>query len=83
MISAFVMIKIERGEDINWISMVKEVLQKAPGVKEVHAVFGSCDFIVKVEAENFQQLSNIIIEKIRGAPGVTSTETFITLPFDE
>ena len=42
-------------------------------------VSGNYDLIVQVEAENMEQLSDLLLSKIRAVDGVTKTNTCIVL----
>jgi DNA-binding Lrp family transcriptional regulator len=46
----------------------------------VYGTFGQYDIMAKVEGDNPEEIGNIVIEKIRSIPGVTITETIITIP---
>ncbi|MEW5937168.1 MAG: Lrp/AsnC ligand binding domain-containing protein [Candidatus Thermoplasmatota archaeon] len=52
-------------------------LLKLDGVVEVWPVLGPIDFIVRVEAENHEQIAEIVLRNIRTILGVTSTKTFV------
>ena len=77
MVLAFVMIEISpQAELMNWDNIVKENLEKVENVKEVHTLFGRYDLIVKVEANNIEEIDKVV-DKSRSIQGVSSTETFI------
>jgi len=52
------------------ISKVKEIV-------ELHPLFGDYDLIAKVEADNHNLLSQIVMNKIRTIPGVIDTKTLM------
>lgn len=54
---------------------VYEKLTKIPEVFELSPLFGEYDFIAKVEAEDYENLGNIIVSKIRSIEGVVDTKT--------
>ena len=54
---------------------VYEVLSKLEEVKELHPLFGEYDLLAKVEVKSFEELSEIVINKIRTTNGVTGTKT--------
>jgi DNA-binding Lrp family transcriptional regulator len=56
-------------------------LMAVHGVKEVHILFGDYDLIAKVEAENFDKIGKLVINRIRKIPGVTDTKTLTGLEF--
>ena len=56
-------------------------LQKSPYIQEVHALFGEYDLIAKVEAKDFNGVSNIVLNHIRSHEGVHHTETLPGISF--
>ena len=50
-------------------------LSRVPEIVEVHPLFGEFDIIAKIEAENFEKLGTLVIEKIRSIKGVIDTTT--------
>ena len=60
-------------------STVETWLKDVPEVKEVYAVYGVYDFIVRVEAVGMSELKGIITNKIRRIQNVRSSLTLITV----
>jgi Lrp/AsnC family transcriptional regulator, regulator for asnA, asnC and gidA len=58
---------------------VADSLEKIPEVVECHYTTGQYAIFAKVYAHNNEHLKQILSEKIQKIPGVTSTETFISL----
>ena len=58
----------------NKLSKVKEII-------ELHPLFGEYDIIAKIEAEDFEKLASIIVEKIRSINGVIDTKTLTGTKF--
>lgn len=56
-------------------------LLKIPEIVELHPLFGEYDLIAKVEAEDFNTLGEIVIDKIRTIPGVIDTKTLTGIKF--
>jgi DNA-binding Lrp family transcriptional regulator len=54
-------------------------LKKISKIKEVQGVLGLYDVICKVEADNTQELENIIITKIRRIKHVQTTMTLLVV----
>ncbi len=50
-------------------------LSNIPEIVELHALFGEYDIIAKIEAEDFEKLGNIVVNKIRVIEGVIDTKT--------
>jgi DNA-binding Lrp family transcriptional regulator len=71
MFVSLVLIKTEIGKETN----VEENVQKIPGVREAHLLFGVYDISVKVECNSIEELTHIVIDKIRQMPGVKETKT--------
>jgi DNA-binding Lrp family transcriptional regulator len=71
MVNGFVLISAAPGKE-------KEVyteIQKIKEVVELHQLFGEYDFIVKLDAPDFNRLGEIVVDKIRKIPGVIDTKT--------
>ena len=71
MFVSLVLIKTETGKETN----VEENIQKIQGVREAHLLFGVYDISVKVECKSIDELTHIVIDKIRQIPGVKETKT--------
>jgi len=56
-------------------------LSKIPQIVELHPLFGEYDLIAKIEADDFEQLGTIIVNKIRSITGVLDTKTLTGLTF--
>ena len=68
---AYVLINTDMGSE----SIVGDELKKISEVKEVHGVYGVYDLIVKLEADNLDELKEVISTQIRGLEAVRSTLT--------
>ncbi len=55
-------------EVYNKLSKLKEVI-------ELHPLFGEYDLIAKIEAKDYESISEIIIHKIKTVEGITDTKT--------
>ena len=60
---------------------VQNKLSKVEEIIELHPLFGEYDFIVKIEAEDYEKLGKIIINKIRSIKGITDTKTLTGTKF--
>jgi Lrp/AsnC family transcriptional regulator, regulator for asnA, asnC and gidA len=58
---------------------VADSLRQIPEVVECHYTTGQYAIFAKVYAHNNEHLKQLLSEKIQKIPGVTSTETFISL----
>jgi DNA-binding Lrp family transcriptional regulator len=50
-------------------------LSKLHEVREVHPLFGEYDLIAKIEAEDYESIGEIIIQKIKTIHGIIDTTT--------
>ena len=50
-------------------------LSKEPEIVELQPLFGKYDLLAKIEAEYYDKLASIIINKIRSITGVIGTKT--------
>lgn len=78
MVLAFVCVKIGSAEQQSLHRAVLEGIKKVSGVLEAHLVFGRYDVVAKVEAKNTDDLSSLVVDRIRSIPGILWTETFVT-----
>jgi DNA-binding Lrp family transcriptional regulator len=60
---------------------VFDALKKIPQVKEKYGLFGEYDVIVKIEAPNADDVTDIVVGKVRQVKGVVDTKTFIGTSF--
>jgi len=56
-------------------------LSKVPEIIELHPLFGEYDFIAKIEAEDFEKLGSIVVNKIRSIKWVIDTKTLAGIKF--
>lgn len=56
-------------------------LSKIPQVIELHPLFGEYDLIAKIEAEDFNQMGEIVVDSIRAINGVIDTKTLTGIKF--
>lgn len=65
----------------SYVHELYDKLSKLPEIVELHPLFGEYDLIAKIEADNFDILGEIVVNKIRSVKGVTFTTTFIVTNF--
>ena len=58
---------------------IKKKLLTTPEVVSISEVTGRFDMLIKVYAENLEELHSIVIEKIGKIEGIQNTETFVEL----
>ncbi len=56
-------------------------LSKVPEIVELHLLFGEYDLLAKIEADDFDNLGTIVVNKIRPIEGVRFTTTFTEIKF--
>ncbi len=74
---AYVLIKVDSPTPPD----MSEKLEKVSGVKEVHALFGEFDFILKLVTPTMDEINKTVVKEIRKIPGVKETKTYITINF--
>jgi len=74
----FVLITTATGKE----SKVLEQLRLLPELGEVHQLFGQFDMIARLETKDFDELCDIVTDRIRTIPGVTGTRTLVCARFD-
>uniref|UniRef100_A0A7J2TJ17 Lrp/AsnC family transcriptional regulator n=1 Tax=Archaeoglobus fulgidus TaxID=2234 RepID=A0A7J2TJ17_ARCFL len=73
----FVLIKVAPGKE-------KKVYDKIASIKEVeelYPLFGEYDLIAKVVVKDFEELSEVVVNKIRAVEGVIETKTLTGAKF--
>lgn len=73
----FVLIKIAPGKErkvYDRIASIKEV-------EELYPLFGEYDLIAKIVVKDFEELSDIVVNKIRTIEGVLETKTLTGAKF--
>lgn len=73
----FVLIKTAPAEERN----VYKKLKTLDEVKEVHSLFGEFDLIAKIQADNFNNLGQVVVDEIRSVDGVEDTKTLTGIEF--
>ncbi len=73
MTDAYVMLNCELGAEAEIIEKLKELEQ----VKDVFETIGTYDMLVKLQADNFEKIREIVSWNIQKLPKVRSTSTLI------
>jgi DNA-binding Lrp family transcriptional regulator len=73
MTDAYVMLNCELGAEVKIIEKLKELEQ----VIDVFETIGTHDMLVKLQAENFEKIREIVSWNIQKLPKVRSTSTLI------
>ena len=73
----FVLIKAVPGYE----HKIYNKLSTLPEIIKLHPLLGEYDFIAKVEAENYDKLGRIVVNKIRSIEGVINTKTLTGTKF--
>ncbi len=73
MTDAYVMLNCELGAEAEIIEKLKELEQ----VKDVFETIGTHDMMVKLQADNFEKIREIVSWNIQKLPKVRSTATLI------
>ena len=67
----FVLINVSPGTE----KKVYDTMMKCDEIQELYPLFGDYDLIAKVQASDYEGLSEIVINKIRALKGVIETKT--------
>lgn len=73
----FVLIKVAPGKE-------KKVYDKIASLKEVeelYPLFGEYDLIAKIVVKDFEELSDVVVNKIRSIEGIVETKTLTGAKF--
>jgi len=73
MTDAYVMLNCELGAEEEIIEKLKELEQ----VKDVFETIGTHDMLIKLQADNFEKVREIVSRNIQQLPKVRSTSTLI------
>ncbi len=73
MTDAYVMLNCELGAEAGIIEKLKELEE----VKDVFETIGTYDMLVKLQADNFEKIREIVSWNIQKLPKVRSTSTLI------
>jgi DNA-binding Lrp family transcriptional regulator len=73
----FVLIKISPRKE----RQVYDRLSSIDEVEELYPLFGEYDLIAKIVVKDFEQLSEIVVNKIRAVDGVLETKTLTGAKF--
>lgn len=77
MVEAYVLLKVEPGEERNVYNKLKEL----PEVKDINELYGEWDIIIKIETPKFDDLDSIITDKIRTINSIKNTTTMIVAKY--
>ena len=67
----FVLINVAPGVE----KKVYDIMIKWNEIQELYPLFGDYDLIAKIQATDYENLSDIVVHKIRAIKGVTDTKT--------
>lgn len=73
----FVLINVAPGAE----KTVFDNMIKWDEIQELYPLFGDYDLIAKIQAKDYEGLSDIIVQKIRSMDGVTETKTLTGAKF--
>mgnify|MGYP001615314794 FL=1 len=74
MTTGVVLIRLSAGREKSALAKIKVT----KGVSHVSAVYGRWDLICDIESDDLQTMTNVVVNKLRAIPGVSSTETLVT-----
>ncbi|MEM4248487.1 MAG: Lrp/AsnC ligand binding domain-containing protein [Candidatus Nanoarchaeia archaeon] len=74
MITAFVLLKVKRGGELN----ITDSIKKMSEVQDVSLLYGEYDAIIKVKTKTMESLQDFLVNKLRRIDGVDKTATLIS-----
>ncbi len=77
MVIGFVLINVAPGTE----KKVFDTMIKWDEIQELYPLFGDYDLIAKIQATDYESLSDIVVNKIRSIKGVTETKTLTGAKF--
>lgn len=75
MVLAYILVDTHPGAE----NSVNEELSKLENVMEKYTLFGEFDFIVKVEAKDYNELEHTVVNRIRTITGIQNTKTLTVI----
>jgi DNA-binding Lrp family transcriptional regulator len=75
MVTGIALIRLSAGREKSALAKIKDT----KGVLHVSGVYGRWDLVCDIEADDLSTMTNVVVNKIRQIPGVTSTETLVTI----
>ena len=82
--TAYVLLNSDLGSDEGIVNEVKKILDGESGINyEVQGVYGVYDIVLKISADNSEELRSIITNKIRKINKVQSTLTMMVIEEQE
>lgn len=81
--TAYVLLNSDLGSDESIIDEVKEILDSEDVVFEVQGVYGVYDIVLKIAADDSEELRRIITNRIRRINKVQSTLTMMVIDEQE
>lgn len=82
--TAYVLLNSDLGSDQSIIDEVKKILDSDNSIKyEIQGVYGVYDIVLKISADNAEDLRSIITNKIRKIGKVQSTLTMMVIQEQE
>ena len=71
---AFIFLKLEKDPDIT-NRQISYKISRIPGIYEVHIISGEYDLLLKVRGQNLDDISKLVIDKLRVLKGISGTLT--------
>ena len=78
-IGAYILVNLDTSsKNVDQEKLMKEI-SGMKGVEEAAVVTGTTDLVVKAYAKDIDELSDLVLKKLRGKDGVSSTQTLVIL----
>ncbi|MEM2905286.1 MAG: Lrp/AsnC ligand binding domain-containing protein [Candidatus Bathyarchaeia archaeon] len=72
---AIILINAEAGTETELATRIKGL----PYVQEVYLLYGAYDILVRVDVQEMNRLSQVVLQQLRPLPGVRSTVTLVVM----
>ena len=77
LVIAYVLITTATGKE----GKILEQIRDLPELTEAHQLFGQYDILARLEADDYDRVCDVVLQKIRSIPGVTGSRTLICARF--
>jgi len=78
-VSAYILMEAEGGKAGNACATIRNI----SGVKSADTVTGLFDIIALVQADNLEELGELVVSKIQAVDGVRKTQTAVVVPLEK
>ena len=77
LVIAYVLITTATGKEGRILDQIRDL----PELTEAHQLFGQYDILARLEADDYDKVCDVVLQKIRSISGVTGSRTLICARF--